>query len=525
MKKRSQKVCSLLLATLMAASALTGCGNAKSEEDVKVSSETQESVEKSEGKEETPVTDEIRFDGTVLTLMVPKGGTKGWDEQVEAINAITKEELGLTVEFIDYDYSDSSAVDLRYASNEKIDIMTDNANTYTKRALKGYFAEITDEELQKYAPNIWNTQYQSILEDPKIGGIRYAIGVEQTATDSIFVYRGDLADKYGITEMETIDDVEKYLLAVAENEPDIIPFDVRGTDGGNLFAMCATDLGWRPLFSGFGSSVFIDLDAENPAPFIAAEHPDYIAWIERMQKWNQAGVFSQSVLSNTTTCVDSFKAGRSAACFMNLTRAVENVYQELIQDERKDWDIRTMAFAQEQQYVASTINNVNVIKYDSPNKEASLAFLDLVYSNKELYLLTFYGIEGIHYELPDGKYASTGDAENSWFNLSLRRLEFAFADAATFMGHEELEAKLKSTAKTSKYTAFVPDTSSTELKTVYNAIGEVTKKEGAINKLGVFEGSAEEAAAAEMAALKTAGIDTYMEAINAQWAEFLERLK
>jgi len=216
---------------------------------------------------------------------------------MEKVNAVLKEKTGVTIKL---KYLSTDNYDLVISSGENYDLIAapDYMGFWTNAA-KGAFAELSDEDIKTYAPYIWENG-QKYLFATKSGGKRYGIpGFHEYAPDRCYVARGDLMDKYGIEALNNIDDVEKYLFAVADGESEIIPFDMEGFSPYFLLNMWASDWGWAAVGSlSFGEHVYFDINDPERKLFCAIDRPEMKEFTERIKKWNDKGVFSKSVLSN-----------------------------------------------------------------------------------------------------------------------------------------------------------------------------------------------------------------------------------
>lgn len=492
-KKLKRGIC-ITLSAVLAASCLAGCGIKKG----------------------ASGSDELLY----YVIGMEKGDTP---VVIEKINEILKEKTGYTVRF---EYLNSDNYDLTLSSGDNYDlIFAPDYLNYWQNAAKGAFAEITDDDLKEYVPYYWEHSDKE-KDVTKYKGARYGIAnLNSYAPDRCFAVRGDLMDKYGIKSLDSKENLEAYLTAVAENEPDMIPLDMAGNTAYLMLAMFANDWGWAPVGSlSYGEHVYYRLNDPEHKLFIAVEQPEMLEFTKTMKRWNDKGFFSKSVMSNKTGTSDSFKAGRSAIGLPNSPAECQMMYDELQKDERANWNVRFFPRYYEQQQMYNYTNGIVAVSAFSSNKEAALKVVNEMYSNKDIYALMHYGIEGKHYTLNDKNEmtkTAVGD-DAGYMTTGIINNELDFQPELTFPGHEELVKKLEDMRV---YNPAVNCPLSDEgIREIKLALSEVYSQYTSPRMFGIIGGTPEEALQSELTALKTAGIDQYMEAIQSQLDEYMKSI-
>lgn len=307
-----------------------------------------------------------------------------------------------------------------------------------------------------------------------------------------------------------MENIEKYLTAVAENEPDMVPFDLPGNHWFILLNMFLPDLKWGPVgATGFGEAVYIHTQDPEHQVFIADEQPEMLAFTERMKEWNEKGFFSRSVLSNQTSSLDSFKNGTSALAYMGNPADCQIAWDEMQKDDRAAWDLRFVPLYREAQMVEGYTKNLVCISSFSKHKEAALRAVNAMYEDPEVMRLFMYGIEGAHYRLDEEGHMEWIDADSKgWVNTGIIYDDYKYPLRYTFSGAQELVDRLDGM----KYVnpAINVAMSDDAVSTQKVAIEEIKNQYMTPRCFGIIEGTPQEALDKELAELKKAGIDEFV---------------
>lgn len=183
-----KKTISLLLAGLMMISAvfsLTACSGKTNDK-------------------ESGGSDVIRY------IIYSSGGTLDDSDRIEAaVNKIVQEELGFSVDMEFLGYNDyANKLGLYMGSNENFDMCYTGSIltglTYADRASKGYFMDIT-EMLPEYAPELYESMSSEVWDAARIDGKIYGVINEQIFARSVgLCIDTEVADAIGLTQ-EKID--------------------------------------------------------------------------------------------------------------------------------------------------------------------------------------------------------------------------------------------------------------------------------------------------------------------------------
>ncbi len=486
MFSKKKRTMSLLLVLTMLLVTLCGCGAKDSGgQDTAATANTETEAQQEEnqetGSEETGV--DISEEVTLVMYLIGDRPVDN-DEVFAKINERLKAEINATIEVKFMSWSEyEQKYPLIFASGEDWDIIyTADWCFYNAQATKQGFYEITEDALKTYAPMTAETMYPEAWEQAKVDGKVYMLPMNyKEITAYVYMARGDLMDKYGITSVSSLDEAEAYMDAIVQNEPSLIPIDV-GSDYDKLFLY---DRMWKKAnwesdekvvaigpWQVMGSVSEVD-DSVSVAGTFA--QPAFLEVITRLKDWKDRGFWSKNAVVNTQNNTESFQAGRSALAMMNGNTA-KSVYAS-VSAEHPEWDIRVF---DAQDGVPPVLNsylaNGMSIFSKSKHPERALMALDYLRNDEEINSLFCYGIEGKHWEdAGDGLLVSLPDSSNYAYDSNCnwgvrndanwRMIEGGIPNLA------ELNAEWQETARSERYQTFVFNDES--VKNEIAALGEI----------------------------------------------------
>lgn len=309
----------------------------------------------------------------------------------DAVNVITKEKINATVKLKPQVFGDyTQKMNTIVASGEKADIIwTSNWNfDYIQNQAKGAFIPL-DELIEQYAPEVKKSMPDFVWDATKINGEIYAIPNYQTVTNKEgFFIQKDFADKYSldINSIKKLEDLEPFLKQVKDNEPGVTPL-VADRRGKLSFAPHQFNV-------EIISSNVLAIDLNNPDQVINLyESANYEQYLDMISRWYNEGYINDdaAVLKSIN---DLFKTGTVAV-------DLHNVLKPGGESEKKNASggKEFIAVPLTEPYVSTgtIITTMQAISRTSKDPERAMMFINLVNTDKELYNLLAYGIEGKHY--------------------------------------------------------------------------------------------------------------------------------
>lgn len=513
---RKKLVASLLAATL-AIGTLSGCGQSNN------------STSSASGTSSTESGTVDTSEEVNLTMYLY--GSEGVANQdvLDELNKILKEDINATLEIKYIDYSDTSTkYPLLWASGESFDMAYSSSTaavTYQSLARQDVLVDITD-MLDTYAPTLKEKLDSEAWDSMKVGGQIY--GVPSTYSEFTaygFVSRDDLMEKYGITSISSIDDMEAYMDAALEDG--WTPLNGNSNLGMDMYRMfIALTSDWIDAPGLPTTGPYLAGSVEDPSEiFHPAFTDEFVDFAKRMKEWSDKGYWSKDVLSASQDDKDNFYNGLSASYISHQpdwTGAYGTQQEKLPGVETEFY-----CFPEENGKIIRKMGceNCTVISKNSKYPERCLMMIEKLMTDERCYDLFQYGIEGRQYEIVDGTVVQPEgyDAEKDaagFAGWALRTDELNLPMATEDPRRYTLNDEWKEVAIDNPYVGFSFD--STNVSAELSAIANVDASLGLQILLGKTTQDPEEAVEQYRSQLEAAGIDKVLEEVNSQYQTFLE---
>ena len=523
--KRSVRLAAFLMTLAMVISVFAGCGDNKGGGSAASPSSKEEKKSSESVSSETTPEDAGALDTSKeveLVMYVVSDRPAKQDEIDENFNKIFKEKLNCTLKVNWIGWAEyPNKYPLLFSSGEKFDMAyTATWLNYASLAQKGAFLNL-DELWPKYAPKNFERQSDSALFQATVDGHYYCIPT-LLATYSAYgpIFRTDILEGTdGDGKMENVDDLEKYLGYVKTARPDMEPLNVyqSGSEVDDLFMHFN---GQYPV-KGAMSNDFLWLDPaeEDPQLYTFYEYEKTPEFLEMMNRWNEAGYFTKSALSDTDS--QKVKNGK-AACSVHNIDSYSGSYIE-----HPEWKFRYANFTKDVSNLPFT-QDALVISNTAENPERALALYDLITSDEDAYRAFYYGIEGTSYEIVDNQVKSL-DSDNYAFSAcwAARTSEFNLPsygspeDVKTWKDSFDKHIEEKGGEGSQKYQAFVIDTSNIE--TEFAACKNVVQQYWWPLELAYVD--LESGLADFQSKMEAAGVEKVREELQKQLDEFIASTK
>ena len=411
MKKTLKKIIAISSAVVMAAGCLTGCGGKKA------------------------------GNGEAIKVMLSGTEPVGWQDVLDKYNEIGPG-VKLDVEWVSPgDMKDK--LNLRLTAGEDYDLVFDAPFLKMKNfAADGIYEPLEDYISSGDYPNLQKAYDDDVWKANYYYGHLYGIPNMRTYGNGIdcVYYRQDLADKYGVGQIDSYEKLQKYFDAILANEPSMIPLGVSASRGFyTLFAQDTVDFAKNHIvrLSAGGFCHVLLNDAETEVVDIVYEGGTPEEYTKFPEKYRDGQLFGQARLNklvewNKYLETDSlnqkddsslFKGGKASAIINNL-----DGYEQMQLDlstaipgaKLGTYIIPDAVRNKEEGARLSTLqgNNYLCIPATSKKIESTLTFLDWLMSSQENHDLFELGIEGKDWNaVGDDKYTLTQENSNNQYTF------------------------------------------------------------------------------------------------------------
>ncbi|MDF2802283.1 MAG: hypothetical protein K0S61_2186 [Anaerocolumna sp.] len=507
-----KKVIAMLLVVILSVGMLAGCG--------KKSDNGSDTTNNGTGTTDNGTVDTSKEVNLVLYLW---GGEGVANKDILAkLNEKLKASINTTLEVKYIDWGDiATKYPLLWSSGEQFDLayVSATANVpYSTLVKQDALYDITD-MVDKYAPTLKTEladKWDSMKVDGKIYGVPNSYS-EYTAYG--FVTRKDLMDKYGVSTVSSIADMEKYMdAAVADGQ---VPLNGSSNLANDLYRMfVATTNTWLNAPGIPNTQLYLAADKNDSSKvFHPAFTDEFEAFAVKMNEWAKKGYWSTDILSSSQDDKDNFYNGLSAAYISHQPDWTGNYGNQLTKLPGVESEFYCFPEANGTIVKASGIGNATAISKNSKNPERALMLIEKLMTDKECYDLFQYGIEGKQYELVDGKIKQpegfdatvNGGGFAGWaFRTDKLNIPTATEDPRRYT----LNEAWSKVAIDDPFVGFTFDSSS--VSSELSAISNVNTQLGIQILLGKTSQDPKAAVAEYRKQLEAAGVNTVIDEVNKQ---------
>ncbi|HZG58779.1 ABC transporter substrate-binding protein [Paenibacillus sp.] len=321
----------------------------------------------------------------------------------DAVNKITLEAINAKVTLKPIDFGDyTQKMNTVVASGEKFDIAwTANwAFFYGPNVTKGAFLPL-DDLLAEHGKEIQAEIPSFVWDATRVNGKIYAVPNYQTVTNREgFVVQKRFADKYGLdpSAIKTERDIQPFLEKVAAGEPDIVPF---GMDRNGGFSAMANGIEY------VGAHV-IGIHKDDPYKAIVIPQTEaYKNNVTMIREWYEKGLVNKDA-ATVKAFDDIVKTGKLAVVKDNVMPPGGEVGEKA---SNGGHDVVYVYLTEPYTGTNTIITTMQAISRTSENPGRAMMFINLLNTNKDLYNLLAFGIEGTHYsKLSDNMVKINPDA-------------------------------------------------------------------------------------------------------------------
>ena len=404
-----KKTLSLLMSSAMMASLLTACGGGG---DTPAASDSPAPTQAPATASTAPSVAPTPQEPTKLTVMLPLNIAETPPDVIKnEIEKLTNTKL--TYQFFPADtyeeklntsFATGSLPEITYLKNQATFIMM-------KEAIReGQFWEIGP-YLAEF-PNL-NKLKPLVLDNTKVDGKLYSLYIGRPLARQGLIYRKDWADKLNIAPPANVDELFAMLKAFTEQDPDGNKInDTIGLADRNdlIYGAFKTVASWFKTPNNWG-----DQDGKLQPEFM---FPEYVASMDYMKKLRDNKIINQDFAATSKTDqVKLFTSGKAGA-YIGSMQDIDSLVKDLVKNV-PDAVVETHSkiagpTGEVATWAIPGYNNVVIFPKAAIKDEARLKEV-LAYFDKlmtpEVANTMYWGIEGVHYNVVDGKAKVADDKE------------------------------------------------------------------------------------------------------------------
>lgn len=319
----------------------------------------------------------IRFDDQADTALVN-----------EKLNELTMAKIGCKVKIVNVPggtYNDKLQVVL--GGREECDIVFAGASfaDFWGNADRGAFLPL-DDLLAKYAPDTYAAIPEAMWDGVRLNGEIYGvINYQIEAKEAGFYVPVDILEKhqFDLQAVNSLEELEPLLAAIKADDPSVTPFCYNYMD---IIPMIGYD-----EIGTYGSVGAVKIGDETMTVINQYELDSFKEHVTLMRDWYKKGYIAKDA-ATTTSYNDRIKAGKIAS-FLNNMKPGGKEEQEVLWGRplelKKIMDGRVLS--------SSVSATLLTISSTSKHPELAMQFINLLNTDKEVYNLCCFGIEGVHY--------------------------------------------------------------------------------------------------------------------------------
>lgn len=508
-----KKMGSVALSMVLLSTLMVGCGSANSNGGANNS-------ETSSSSELKPVE---------LKMYLIGDKPADFDTVYGKVNEIMKEKINATLKVSFLSWSDmTTKYQLLFQSGEDFDLIFTAAGWgyYSQVATKSGFAELTEDMLKEYAPNVYANEPEEAWKQATINGKVYMVPNDrQELGTNVFGVRGDLMKKYGFESITDYNQLEAFMTAVAEGEKDSGVKVIANGGGQNLQWPYMIEKNAFSTINGAPTpSIGYDVNDTTGNVFAFVDTPEYMEYAKKMKEFADKGFWAADSISSSASRDEDFVAGKTALMVWNLgTVAVKT---EDMNKANPEFNAQLLDLSKGVNRVAQPyINGGLGINANSKNKERSLMAIDLLRYDEEINELTWLGVEGTHWESTGDKLYAPLEATDKfpagnvcpwgWYSQEYARTDSTLPEVV----QDTLDDWTENNLVENPLAAFNFD--DTNVKNEMAAVGNVITQYGVPLDLGMVA-DVEAGVKEYREKLTQAGFDKILEECKSQVAEFMK---
>ena len=348
-----------------------------------------------------------------VTLRIFFGDDAKPDDELvqDELNKYIVPKLGIEADFVFFGSGEyNQKMPLLIASDEKMDICFDAGwIDYVNRSRAGAYLDITD-MLADYQ-DLYNAVHPLLWEGSKVDGRNYGVPTNKEVAETwAFYAEAEVLEQNGIdpASIKTFADGEVILEALSK-DPERAGFQIFAGNSDNLYM-----LGLLGIFDHISYGVGVYQDAPETVVSVF-ESPEYEAFVRTVHSWYEKGYIAEDVATRENYdqyTKDSHNYGLGYVSYSPLN--------EVGQSNSYGKALTPMCVTPITTTNGSCTGSINCVLAKTENPDAALKFLEAWNTDPVIKNYITFGIEGVHYNLVDGKVENVPNVNDLYVNQNWR---------------------------------------------------------------------------------------------------------
>lgn len=341
---------------------------------------------------------------SLVELKILVIGTEPLDftDVIKQANKIFNKEIGveLIVEFLGEENL-SSEYHAIFAGGADFDLIQCFPYHYNQYAAKAAYMKLTDDMLKKCTPTTFEKFGNTIINEIRVCNNLYMIPSSgYLERQQVLLVRGDLLEESGISEINTIKELESYFSYIKENISVLKPLNI----GYNAYNLIDFLYAQPNDIERYDDSLFmVNKGSKEENIFWLPEDDLCVEIFEIINRWSKEGYIPSNASSKNSVMWSRFFEGKSASYLSNIYE-IESL-KNYILNNKPEFKPQIVTLGNVINQVRYPLDHGIAVKNGTTHAAKSLMVIELINTNKELFRLLNYGIQGVHYSVsPDGFY-------------------------------------------------------------------------------------------------------------------------
>lgn len=355
-----------------------------------------------------------------ITILYPGEET---DRMTEFLNGEFAErmlaDLNMEVEmiYVPWDlYWDKK--DIMLASQEPIDLYWDGLPDLSTMMNKKQCQPL-DDLIAEYGQDMLKVMPMEHLKGGEVDGVIYGIPSAYAPSAAMFQFvclRQDLLEEVGMDKVETADDLYNFAKAIKEKDPTI-------KGGGDPLLKPLTRYFTEEQYTWIAMNELVVFGEESHKALSYFETEAFKELCKFNGKMSQAGLYSDDETLKYNERDSRMQTGNYLWVEGSLGKD-----QEIISTVRSNApDARLgnyLLAAEKPKYITAAGGEVLCIPYSAPNPTGAMKFLNWLYASQENYNFALYGVEGVDYQMVDGRIERLADEDSFFYEWMFRNKHY-----------------------------------------------------------------------------------------------------